>query len=128
MGEIAKAIGLVFVRDPAPLRLLELSDQHAELITDTGDKYRLPWWRCSLITTSAERMDRAETASAGERLVHPYSAIHDSSGRPLTIQVLSESLATVIDDGKSITQPNRILRIRIGLQRTLRIQWSAELD
>lgn len=95
MSKIAEAIGLVFVSDPSPLRLLELSDQHAELITTEGARYRLPWWRCSLVAISTERMDRAETAVSGERLVHPYSAIHDSGGRPLMIQVLSESLATV---------------------------------
>jgi DNA primase catalytic core len=96
LGAIAKAMGLVLVRDPAPLRMLNLADQDSELITAEGNTYRLAWWRFNLATAGAERQDRAETAPApDQRLVRPYSAILDSRGHPLVIQLLSENLATL---------------------------------
>ncbi len=104
LAKIGAAMGLVMMTAPEALRMLSLSDQEAEFITAEGETYRLPWWRCTLLTTSAERADRTETYSVGDRLVHPYSSIHDTSGRILTIQVLSESLATVAGFRQAVSE------------------------
>jgi hypothetical protein len=88
--------------------MLTLNDREAELITAAGVTYRLPWWRCSLATTSSDRLERPETAQAHHnQLVRPYSALVDGEGRLLVIQILSESLSTVTGLRAPLTNNDR---------------------
>ncbi|MFP1133148.1 CHC2 zinc finger domain-containing protein [Asticcacaulis sp. W401b] len=96
LGTVGKAVGVYQKIDPLPLRTLTtVNDTEVEFVTSEGETYKLPWWRCTVVTTSAERIDRTETVSSGERLYHPYSALLSADGRVLIIQVISESLAAV---------------------------------
>ena len=93
--DITEALGLVPDIQPDPLRMLTLSDREVVLITAAGVEYRLPWWRCSLLAASSDRLERPETAQAPHnQLVRPCSALLDSEGRLLVVQLLSESVST----------------------------------
>ncbi|MDE1568803.1 CHC2 zinc finger domain-containing protein [Aquabacter sp. P-9] len=91
---IQKAAGVVLAENPTPLSSLVLSDQHVEFVTAAGRRYRLPWWRCSLISTAGERIDRVETVPEGDRLVHPCSML-EGGDSILVVQLISESLGKI---------------------------------
>ncbi|SFF52914.1 hypothetical protein SAMN05216566_12236 [Aureimonas phyllosphaerae] len=84
----------MLAENPTPLSSLVLSDQHVEFVTAVGRRYRLPWWRCNLISTAGERIDRVETIPEGDRLVHPCSML-ESSDSILVVQLISESLGKI---------------------------------
>ncbi len=92
---VTEGFGLVPDTQPDPLRMLTLSEKEVALITASGVEYRIPWWRCNLLAASGDRLERAETTqSLHNQLVRPYSALLDSEGRLLVVQLLSESVST----------------------------------
>lgn len=91
---IQKAAGVVLAENPTPLSSLVLSDQHVEFVTAAGRRYRLPWWRCNLTSTAGERIDRVETISEGDRLVHPCSML-EGGDSILVVQLISENLGKI---------------------------------
>lgn len=91
---VQRVAGVVLAENPAPLSSLVLSDRHVEFVTAAGRRYRLPWWRCDLTSTAGERIDRVETISEGDRLVHPCSILV-SGDSILVVQLISESLGKI---------------------------------
>ncbi len=91
---IQQATDITLVETPEPLSSLVLSDQHVDFVTGAGQRYRLPWWRCTLTSTAGERIDRVETIPQGDRLVHPCSML-EGDHSILVVQLVSESLGKI---------------------------------
>jgi len=108
LNAVRSAAGVVQVIDPAPLRSLSIGERTAEFFTADGDRYELPWWRCTLTATTSERLDRTETVAQGDRRFNPCSMLTD--GRDvLLLQVLSESLSKItglqLAEASSLNEP-----------------------
>ena len=95
IAAVAGAFGIGRQSDRPALRMLTRGDSDIEFITADGSSYRLPWWRSSIASLVGERQERTETLVIGDRLVHPHSALTDSEGGILILQLLSEDMATV---------------------------------